>query len=1366
MPLSIIESLTTNGAPGTDGANGTNGTDTVPNGGAGGIGQPGTSVLLGRTGLTLLGDGGGDNISIELQANGGRSGSGGGGGTGKSSSATVTFTNSPGSSLTEAVYGATGAGGAGGSAGSAGIAEVSYTNLDIDMAGSLGTQNSLRLWGVAWGGNGGNGGTSGGGGSSGYTGLTSSTTLGPPPFTTTSSQLGTPGGAAPDGAAGAAGATATVRFDDISVVGENNLVSFYGTVIGGSGGSGGSGSRGGSGSTGASGGNGGDGGDGALGLAEATRLDVQATGGLNLTIYLDARGGQGNQGGGGGNAGSGQTINGNFTNGVGSTLNTTVYAANGRGGDGGDGGDGVARLADSAITGSSVTDNILLFMRAAGGLSGPAVAGAAAVASSNTTSGNTTTIVQGTPAGQRGTDGTAGDARIEITNTTISLGDGADRLEFDLLASGPGTNQVIVAGNSLDGGDGIDRLLLGTGKLNEPGAVVNLALGLFGFGTGPLGNTITGFEQFDGTAAADLFTGGAGGQSFALRGGNDTFLGGTGAESVNGGDDDDSLQGGGGNDTLLGGGGADTLVSGLGADSLVGGAGNDLFVADGLDTIVEASGGGTDTVRSATSIVLPAEIEVLELVGTLNANATGNALGNLIIGNAGNNRLSGDAGDDTILGQAGADTLTGGPGADSLVGGADNDLYVIDADDKIVELPGGGIDTVQTAGPAALSIEYILAPEIEALVLTGTLAFNGTGNALDNLIIGNTGNNQLIGEGGADTIVGGLGADTLIGGAGDDLLVADAIDQIVEAPGGGTDTVHSAGSHILADHVEVLELTGALNVTGTGNGLANTIIGNTGANRLIGAIGNDTLLGGAGADTLIGSQGADSLVGGADNDLYVVDIIDRVVELAGGGIDTVQSAGNHTLANEVEVLHLTGALNVNGTGNGLANTIMGNVGNNQLNGASGNDTLLGGAGADTLTGSQGADSLVGGTDNDLYVIDAIDSILELAGGGIDTVRSAGSHALANEVEALELTGAFNVTGTGNALANTITGNTGNNALAGEGGNDTLLGGAGADTLTGGQGADSLVGGADNDLYLVDIIDRVVELAGGGFDTVRSAGSHTLAAEIEALELTGALDAAGTGNAVANTITGNAGNNQLNGAIGNDTLLGGAGADTLIGAQGADSLVGGADNDLYVIDAIDSILELAGGGTDTVRSAGSHTLANEVEALELTGALNVNGTGNTGANLITGNAGNNILSGGFGADTLAGGEGRDTLAGGAGLDSLVGGAGEDVFRFDFAIQGADVVADFNAADDQVAIRAGGFGGGLFAGIDLAATGRFVANAGGTTTSAAGIGQVVFNTTTGQLLWDFDGIGTGASVVFATLTGVGAGGLTAADVTVFA
>lgn len=136
-------------------------------------------------------------------------------------------------------------------------------------------------------------------------------------------------------------------------------------------------------------------------------------------------------------------------------------------------------------------------------------------------------------------------------------------------------------------------------------------------------------------------------------------------------------------------------------------------------------------------------------------------------------------------------------------------------------------------------------------------------------------------------------------------------------------------------------------------------------------------------------------------------------------------------------------------------------------------------------------------------------------------------------------------------------------ILGQDGNDTLEGGDGNDTLEGGFGIDSLVGGAGDDVYRLNSgLDRVVELAGGGFDHVMSLASVTLAAEVEKASLIGGAAINANGNALANAITGNGAANRLTGGGGNDTLNGGGGADTLAGGPGADRLVGGAGPDHF------------------------------------------------------------------------------------------------------------------------------------------------------------------------------------------------------------
>jgi Ca2+-binding RTX toxin-like protein len=237
-----------------------------------------------------------------------------------------------------------------------------------------------------------------------------------------------------------------------------------------------------------------------------------------------------------------------------------------------------------------------------------------------------------------------------------------------------------------------------------------------------------------------------------------------------------------------------------------------------------------------------------------------------------------------------------------------------------VEAAGEGTDTVSS------TISYALTANVENLVLAGSAAINGTGNELNNVITGNgeanvlsgaAGDDRLLGGGGADTLDGGVGADTLIGGLGDDrYVVENAGDVVTEAAGEGTDTVSSTISYVLGANLENLELTGSAAINGTGNGLNNSISGNSAANVLDGGAGIDTMAGGLG------------------DDRYIVDSSsDVVIEAANSGIDTVLSSATFTLSANVENLQLTGSAAIDGTGNELDNTMIGNALANRLSAA-------------------------------------------------------------------------------------------------------------------------------------------------------------------------------------------------------------------------------------------------------------------------------------------------------------------------------------------------------------------------------------------------------------------------------------------------
>lgn len=339
------------------------------------------------------------------------------------------------------------------------------------------------------------------------------------------------------------------------------------------------------------------------------------------------------------------------------------------------------------------------------------------------------------------------------------------------------------------------------------------------------------------------------------------------------------------------------------------------------------------------------------------------------------------------------------------------------------------------------------------------------------------------------------------------------------------------------------------------------------------------------------------------------------------------------------------AINIFGDNNDNVLSAGSNVDHN-IFGLGGNDTLTGLGGNDVLDGGTGNDTMTGGGGNDTYRVDSIgDNVVE-SGGGNDTVEASISWSLAADifVENLTLKGADPISATGNGLNNVITGNAGNNWIDG---------GAGADTMQGGLG---------NDRYVVDNVgDVVVEAVGAGTEWVYSSVTHTLEANVENMDLTGAGAINGYGNNLANTIFGNSANNVLDGRGGTDALYGGLG------------------NDSYYVDSsLDIASEIFNAGTDKVYSrAANYTLGSNVENMKLLDAFffqpaGVNGTGNSLANVMEGNALANQLNGMGGNDTMFGYGGNDTLDGGTGNDAMFGGTGNDVFIVDSTL---DTVTEF-------------------------------------------------------------------------------------------
>ena len=519
---------------------------------------------------------------------------------------------------------------------------------------------------------------------------------------------------------------------------------------------------------------------------------------------------------------------------------------------------------------------------------------------------------------------------------------------------------------------------------------------------------------------------------------------------------------------LIGNSGNNVLDGGMGADTLAGGAGDDTYVVDDTaDVVTEQANEGVDTAQSAVSYTLGANVENLTLTGTAAINGTGNSLQNCLLGNSAANSLDGGEGADVLNGGGGSDTLTGGAGNDTLTGGADADVLSGGAGDDTLQM---SLDSVWTSGFVNKN--------------AGSPGHVGTGQTVTL-----TGKNRSF-----DVFDGGTGFDTLIGTAGDDAIALD--DSLSLFPGMVAPRLTGLESIQAGDGNDTVDLTSSAYVYGDvtldgGNGDDvlwasagnDVLLGGAGNDNLYGGVGVDQLIGNDGNDTLDGGEGMDQLTGGAGNDTYVVENSgDAVIENANEGTDTVKSSISYMLATNLENVTLTGTGAINGTGNGLNNT---------------------------LTGNSGVNVLAGGQGNDIYVVGDGDTVMENVNDGMDTVQTPVSWTLGDNLENLTLTGSAAVNATGNDLNNVLTGN---------------------------SAANVLTGGAGDDTYVVGVGDMVVEQPNEGIDTVKSVLSRTLSANVENLTLTGSDAINGTGNSLNNLFIGNSAANVLTGCAGDDTYV--------------------------------------------------------------------------------------------------------------------------------------------------------------------------------------------------------------------------------------
>ncbi|MBD2837697.1 heme peroxidase [Pseudomonas sp. JM0905a] len=797
-----------------------------------------------------------------------------------------------------------------------------------------------------------------------------------------------------------------------------------------------------------------------------------------------------------------------------------------------------------------------------------------------------------------------------------------------------------------------------------------------------------------GSAGNDILRSSEGDDTLYGDGGDDRLDGGYGNDFINGGDGDDIITDVGGDDNIKGDNGNDVIQGGNGVNLILGGFGND-FIITGEDAS-EAFGGqgndfilgskaneqdmgneGDDWLEAGTSDGAPGD----------NFDPAGNdpiAGNDVYIGSGENDKFNAEGGDDIMVGSAGqGDRYIGSSGYDWATFKNDTRGVTIDISDRFFDqpqMPGSSasvltrFDFVEGLSGSAFG-DVLSGDDSDAASLP---VAGAKGSVLTNiaLISGLQGFlNQMLGTvavpsvaffDGGNIMLGGSGSDIIMGRGGDDLIDGDRwlnvrISVRANLDGSGAEIAsfnnmtemvplmvngtYHAGQLVIVR--EILQGTAALD-TAAYRGLSSEY------DFVVNADGTVTV-----TDQVAGRDGTDHL-----NSIERLQFADGVIDLSGTDARPVGAVSISDATPEVGTLltaslaGVTDADNAGGTITGAVSYYW-QVETNPGSGIFDDITFVAAGEVSRATGRsfRVTADLAG-------LALRVMAIYKDANGVLETVLSNVTDVVAATAVNDAPTGAPLISDTTPLVGQALTATRGTIADA-DGTTTSVFSFQWQSSLNGVDFAN--IAGATTAIFTPDatLAGRFLRVVttyvddGGFSNTVNSAVTAAVGVAFigglagETFTGTAGDDVAngGGGDDILNGLAGNdtlfgdLGNDQLNGGDGNDTLDGGAGDDVLNGGVGNDAMAGGLGNDTYAVtDAGDSVVELAGEGTDSVwTSLASYTLGANVENLLYGGRGNFTGTGNGLNNTLQGGAGNDTLIGGAGNDTMRGRLGNDIYA---------------------------------------------------------------------------------------------------------------------------